>query len=340
MDKLLLSDMANILGLSKTLVSMVINGKGDNYGISKKTQEKVLKLSKELNYSPNSFARGLRSGKSNTIGLIVPDIGNSFYPEIIRELEINAYKYDYNIIVCSSEEKAEKEEKLINMLLNKNVDGLIISSTLYSPEIFFDLIEKNYPLVLINRHFNNTDFNYIGVDNVEDSFEATNLLIKNGYKNIGFITLGPQHISSLQDRLEGYKLALKTNRIKLNNSLIKFIPFKYTSKHIEKSLTELTENKVDAVIFANNNLTLDSLEYLKSLKIKIPENFAVISFDDIDIFNYTYSSITAVKQPVGKICQSAIEILFENINKTNKKMVQKIISSEIVRRNSVEIKKR
>jgi LacI family transcriptional regulator len=338
MEKLLLSDLANILGFSKTLVSMVLNGKGDANGISKKTQERVFQLAKELNYSPNNFARGLRIGKSNTIGLIIPDIGNSFYSKFARNIEAIAYKNDYNVIVCSSDEKAEKEEKIINMLLNKNVDGLIISSTLYSPEIYFDLIEKNYPLVLINQNFNNSDFNYVGVDDVEDSFEATSFLLKNGYKNIGFITLGPQHVSSLQDRLEGYKLALKTKRIKIDNSHIKLIPFQYTFKHIEKAIGELIEAKVEAVVFANNNLTLDALKYLDSKKISIPKEFALISFDDIEIFSYTYSPITAIKQPIEKISETAVNILFENIHKTNKKIVQKILASEIVVRGSTDLK--
>lgn len=336
MKKTQLVDIAKALNVSKTLVSLVLNNKGDDNGISKATQKKVIEKAKELNYTPNNFARGLRIGKSNTLGLIVSDISNPFYSKLARTVENFAYSSNYNLIICSSDEKPEKEEKLINILLNKNVDGLIISSTLYSPDIFFELKERNFPFVLIDRHFNNDEFNYVGVDNIEGSFEGTSILAKHGYQNIGFVTLGPQHISSLNDRLEGYKLALKNNNQKIDNSLIKYLPFEFTENHLKKAINDLMDQKADSIFFANNTLALKSLSIFKELNIKVPEEIAVISFDDTDVFKYTQTPISAIKQPIEKICMYSFEILYKNIQKTNSKVVHKELSTEVIVRESIK----
>ena len=125
--KVSLADIAMALGVSKTLVSMVLNGKGDENGISKKTQERVTELAEEMNYKPNQFARGLRIGRSNTIGLIVSDISNPFYSRLARSVEDAVSESGFNLMICSSDESEEKEMKHIEMLINKQVDGIILS---------------------------------------------------------------------------------------------------------------------------------------------------------------------------------------------------------------------
>ena len=129
MKKISLADVAKSLGVSKTLVSLVLNDRGDEKGINKDTQQRVRDKVKELNYKPNQFARGLRVGKSNTIGLVVADISNSFYAKMCRSIEDHCTENGYNLIICSSDENPEKESELIQMLIDRQVDGLIISTT-------------------------------------------------------------------------------------------------------------------------------------------------------------------------------------------------------------------
>src|SRR6185369_3798139 len=130
MKKLQLEDLSKQLGYSKTLISMVLNGKGNQYGISKKTQALVLDAIAKLNYTPNKFAKSLRTGKSNFIGLIVADISNPFYSTIAKNIENVLFSNQYNLMVCSSEEDEEREKKLIDMMINQQgVDGLIVAST-------------------------------------------------------------------------------------------------------------------------------------------------------------------------------------------------------------------
>ena len=125
MSKVSLKDIAESLGVSKALVSLVLNNKGDERGINKLTQQKVQNKAKELNYTPNQYARALRTGKSDTLGLIVPDLSNVFYGKLCKAIEMKASELGYDLIISNSYEDSEREVKLINNLLNKNIDGLI-----------------------------------------------------------------------------------------------------------------------------------------------------------------------------------------------------------------------
>jgi len=166
--KISITDIANSLNVSKTLVSMVINNHGNTQGISKATQKRVWEKIKEMNYKPNLIARSLRLGKSNTLGLIVSDISNSFYSKIARNIERYAESKGFNLIISSTDEEISREVRLINMLKDRQVDGLIISSSqIDSSE--FDLLNKdNYPFVLIDRYIPSLKSNYVGVDNKKE----------------------------------------------------------------------------------------------------------------------------------------------------------------------------
>ena len=153
MKKTLLEDIAKELNVSKTLVSMVINGKGDAYGISKKTQEKVLAKAGEMEYTPNVFARALRTGKSHLIGLLVADISNPFYSNIAKYVEKELAAKGYNLMICSTDENLEREEKLISLFAEQHmIDGLIIATTNTSGEFFTKERLRNFPIVFIDRY--------------------------------------------------------------------------------------------------------------------------------------------------------------------------------------------
>lgn len=338
MKKVSLETIAKSLNVSKTLVSMVINDKADKVGISKETQQRVLEKIEELNYRPNSFARSLRIGRSNTIGLIVADIANNFYSKMARHLEDLASNDNYNLVICSSDEKEEKEDRLIKALLDRHVDGIIVSSTLRRTDIYKTLKKEKVPFVLIDRSFPRFKANYVGVNNYQGAYDATDHLIKNGYTEIGYITLTPSHISTLKDRFSGYKDALRDNNIAYNGKIIREIPFEEIEKETTDILLDMTSfpNNSKALFIANNNLTIACLKAMNKLGLKTPEDIAIISFDDNEVFNFTRTPISAVAQPIKEICKESYDMLKHRIN--NKDLVetyeQKILKTNLVIRKS------
>ena len=320
MKKVSLADVAKSLGVSKTLVSLVLNDRGNEKGINKDTQQRVRDKVKELNYKPNQFARGLRIGKSNTIGLVVADISNSFYAKMCRSIEDSCTANGYNLMICSSDENPEKESELIQMLIDRQVDGLIISTTQNNNNDIKLLKKNDFPFVLIDRHIPKIESNYVIVDNKQGAKNVVEHLIKLGNKRIGHLTISPSHLSSLKDRTAGYKEALKENGIKVNTKLIREISFDKIKEDVRRELKELLSapQNINALFVANNNIAVACLECLKEMNIKIPQDVALVSFDDIDAFKLCYPPVTAVVQPITKMGETAVSILIENIKKPEK----------------------
>lgn len=317
MKKITLEDIAKSLGVSKTLVSLILNNKAKEHGISPDTVERVLKKVKEMNYMPNQAARGLRTGKSNLIGLIVADISNPFYAKISRAIEDLAWKNDYHLMVCSSDEDPEKEAQLVRILKEKmQVEGLIISPTTENIETFKDLKKEEFPFVLIDRFYPKFDSNYVVVDNLKSSYEAVSKLISNGAKRVGMLNVSPSHISTLADRAEGYKQALKDHGKKFDKDLLREIPFSDIRASVKKALHEMlrSEQPVDALFVANNHLAVACLEAINEMGLRIPYDLMLISYDDVDVFKLSYPPVTAVAQPIEEIGTKAVEILFQSIN--------------------------
>ena len=315
MKKISLSDIAIECKVSKTLVSMVLNGRGDAYGISKETQERVYAAAEKLNYKPNQIARGLRLGKSNTIGLVVSDIANPFYAKIARGVEDYASKSGYNLIICSSDESAEKEAALLRMLKERQVDGLLISTTFSSSKEIMSLIKESVPFVLIDRFFPHTDTHYVVIDNYKGAFDATEHLINLGYTRIAHMTVTPTHLTSLKERKRGYLDALKKHDMRINKRFICQIPYGDIKKNVYKELRELiaSPNNVQAIFLANNNITVAFLECVNEMKLRIPHEIAIVSFDDIELFKVYYPPITAVAQPIDEICKRSVKTLLDEI---------------------------
>lgn len=339
MKKTSLNDIAKSLNVSKTLVSFVLNDQGDKNGISSKTQKIVLEKAKELNYKPNQIARGLRLGKSQTIGLIVADISNKFYAKIAKKIEEVASKHNYNLIFCSSDENPEKEIELINMLKDRQVDGMIISTSQKNASIFTRLKKENYPFVLIDRKLPKLAANFTGVDNFTGAHEATEQLIKNGYQKIGLLKISPTHLSTIVDRELGYRSALKNNGIRVNNKLIHTINCSDIRQEVRSVLRELIQppHKIDAIFSVNNNITVACMEYLNEMNIRIPQDLALVSFDDIDLFRFSYPSITAVAQPIEKIGEVSVNMLMDEINGVSQDKKQIVLPVKLVKRRSCGI---
>lgn len=337
--KISLSDIAGSLNVSRTLVSMVLNGQGDLHGISAVTQAKVKAKAKELNYKPNSIARGLRTGKSNTIGLIVTDISNSFYAKIARRIESRASMFGYNLIFCSSDERVEREEALIQMLRGRQVDGLILATTFKDDSVLNELINEEYPFVLIDRFISGLDTNYVVVDNYNSSMLAVEQLIGNGHEEIGLLTISPSHLSTIRDREQGYIDALKKHQVDVKETNICEIPFNDIYDQVGLELNRLLggSSPVTALYATNNNIAKACLEHLADINLSIPDDVALLSYDDIDVFKFCNPPVTAVAQPINEIGDHALDILLELIKTgTQKKGEEKqiVLSAKMIVRKS------
>jgi len=339
LKKTSLNDIAKSLNVSKTLVSFVLNDQGDKKGISSKTQKKVLDKAKELNYKPNHIARGLRLGKSYTIGLIVADISNKFYAKIAKQIEKVACQYNYNLIFCSSDENPEKEVELINMLKERQADGIIISTSQSNAAIFSQLKKEKYPFVLIDRNLPKLSAHFVVVDNYTGAYEATEHLIKNGYQKIALLKISPAYLSTIRERELGYRGALKNNGMRINNKLIRTINFSDIQQVVRSVLRELIQPpfKIDAIFSVNNNITVACLEYINEMNLRIPQDLAIISFDDIDLFRFSYPPITAVAQPIEEIGKVAVNILMDEINGLTQEKKQLVLPVKLIERRSCGI---
>lgn len=312
-----LDDIAKMLGVSKTLVSMVINNKGDEYGINPKTQQKVRDKIKELEYQPNPLARSFRTGNSNTLGLIVSDISNRFYARIARDLEDRAARQGYQLIICSTDEIVEKEQELIQMLLDRRVDGLIISSSQDNAVTFNKLMDEKIPHVLIDRIFPEMRSPSVCVDNFQGARLATRHLITQGFQRIGILAITPDHISSVQSRIQGYRKAMEENALPIQENWIMKVEFGNLDISLYQKLQRLQQDDQlpEAIFTLNNNLTSACLQALKNLSLNIPSDIALIGFDDVSYYNFTQPTISVVKQPIEKISEHAFDLLLGQIKK-------------------------
>jgi LacI family transcriptional regulator len=312
-----LADIAKSLGVSKTLVSLVVNNKGDSHGIAAETQKKVKEKIRELEYEPNAMARGFRTGKTHTIGLVVSDISNRFYARIARQIEDYAWKHGYTVIICSTEEIVEKEIKQIGMLRDKKIDGLIISTSQDNAEYFDRLSETGLPHVLIDRVFENMKSANVSVDNFGGGRLAARHLITQGVKKAAVIGISPDHISTINDRVRGFETALAEVGCTIPAEWQIRAPFEQTEQIIKENLQRLYQqgNLPEAIFTLNNNLTATTLMLLRKFSLRIPQDILLISFDDVVYFSFMNPPITAIEQPINHLSEKAFDLLLKQIQK-------------------------
>jgi LacI family transcriptional regulator len=313
----LLADIAKSLGVSKTLVSLVVNNKGDAHGISVETQKKVRERINELNYKPDVLARGFRIGKTNTIGLIVSDISNRFYARIARNIEDYAWQHGHSVVICSTDEIIDKELEQIRLLRDRKVDGLIISTSQENASFLNELNASGLPHVLIDRTFEKMQSPSVSVDNFGGARMAANHLIEQGIRKIGIISISPEHISTIRDRIQGFESALADAGISIPPEWMIRAPFSNIEQAVQEGISGIYQsgNWPEAIFTLNNNLTTLCLKHLRERSVSIPGDIALIGYDDVSYFGFTQPSISAIAQPIDKICEHTFDLLFRQIEK-------------------------
>lgn len=314
---------------------MVLNGKGNQYGISKKTQAAVLDAIAKLDYSPNKFAKSLRTGKSYFIGLIVTDISNPFYSTIAKNIESVLFENEYNLMVCSTDENEEREKLLVEMMINQQgVDGLIVASAFKNAAFYEQARFSRTPIVFIDRVVPLHNANYVVTDNYGGAFELVNHLIKKGSKQIACLAITPLHLSTIEDRINGYSQALEKNGIKKDEHLVKAIHFDHIKEDVEKALHELVQQNVkpDAFFALNNHIAVALLQCLKKKEFEKFAKAEIASFDDIELFNITDKKVISVSQPVEEIGKSSSNLLLNIIAGKQTSISNVVLSTNLILR--------
>jgi len=333
MRKLQLEDLAKKLGYSKTLISMVLNGKGDQYGISKKTQQVVLDAMSKLDYTPNKFAKSLRTGKSYFVGLIVSDISNPFYSMIAKNIETVLFESNYHLMVCSTEEKEEKEKELVDTMVNQQaVDGLIIASCLKSPAFYEQPRFGQLPMVFIDRSLPKFPANYVTIDNFGGAFEAVRQLLKENYSRIACFAITPQYLSTISDRIQGYRSALQSQSPKKKTELVKYIHFETIQEDVEKALLEFLSGKErpDAIFCLNNNITISVLRTLQKKEFASLSKLRVACFDDLATFDILDKKVVSVAQPTEEMGKRSSSLIMDLISGKASGLTTIVLPTELI----------
>jgi LacI family transcriptional regulator len=328
-----LKDIASAVGVSTALVSYVLNNKKEGR-IRKEVAEKIRAMAIKLSYRPNQIAKSLKTNKTNTIGLIVADISNPFSSGLARIIEDEADRQGYTVIFGSSDEKADRCEKLIETLVNRQVDGLIISPPADSAGQIIQLKKQQVPFVLVDRYFPEIEANQVTLDNYQATFDAIQHLVDTGRRKIGMLTYRTSMVH-LNDRIRGYWMALKSAGIKPMKSWLKQVNIINDPKEIRDAIDEMLSSgvDVDSILFASNRIAAIALKYIDELGLEVPEKVALVGFDETEIFDFFHVPITYVSQPLIEIGQTATRILLNNID-SSKKYEQVLLSANLVIRKS------
>lgn len=332
-EPLTIKDIANALGLSTSTVSRALR---DNHEISATTKKRVLDYAKKNNYQPNPIALSLKERKSKSIGVVVSEVANSYFSQAINGIESIAYDKGYHVIISQTHESYEREVINVNHLASRSVDGLLISMSSLTKDIshLTNLHAKGLPIVFFDRIANEIHTHKVISDNQKGAFDATQHLIKSGYKKIAHLTSSNQLSISIE-RLAGYEKALIENGLKVNKNYIKYclhggMLYEETENAI-KELLALPEIP-DAIFVGADRLCIGCLTVLKNLKIN---NIAITGFSNSDVLDLFNPSFTSVKQPAYEIGRLATEMLLKLIEAKYpvEEFETKILSTELFIRN-------
>lgn len=309
-----IKDIARELGISASAVSKALK---DSYEISEKTKKLVLECAKKHNYQPNPMARSLKQGNSKALGIIIPTIDNNFFSQVINGVESVAYSKGYNIIMTQTHESYNLELSNTDLLTIRAIDGLLISLSTETKDISHlkRLHDQGLPIVFFDRVSNEIDTHKIIADNFRGAYDATNHLIKAGYRQIAHVT-SSINVSITAERLKGYEQALEENGIQVKEHYIKYCPQGGKDiDEVQQALNELLDapDKPDAIFTATDRVTTTTLALLHKMHVKIPGDIALLGFTNTQLADVLNPPLTQVFQPGFEMGKKATEMLIQLI---------------------------
>jgi LacI family transcriptional regulator len=329
-NQITIKDIARELGISPSTVSRALK---DHPDISKDTKKAVNELAEKLNYQPNIVALNLRQKKTNTIGVIIPEVVHFFFSTVISGIEDVAYSAGYNVIFAQSNESYQREVAHVKTMFNSRVDGLLLSLSRETTN--FDhvesIISRGVPIVFYDRMYNSPTSSKVIVDDYAGAKEAVNHLIEQGCKQIAHIIGAPNLIIS-SDRLRGYSDALKENKIEINKDLI--IQSESGTFEEGKKLTQAllaSKKGVDAIFCNNDPLAMGAMMAIKEKGLKIPQDIAIVGFSNWFFGELMEPSLTSIDQPGYEMGQEAARILIRQIDMKVKDQGEPIQETKILK---------
>jgi DNA-binding LacI/PurR family transcriptional regulator len=309
-----IKDIAKALGLSTSTVSRALR---DSYEISPETKQLVLHYAREINYRPNPIALSLKEKRSRSIGVIVSEIANSFFSQIINGIESIAYSKGYNVIISQSRESYERE--LINMdfLSSRSVDGFLISVSTETKDFshISDLYDRGLPIVFVDRMVASIDTHKVIADNFKGAYDATTHLIKSGYQRIAHLA-NSEYLSITRERVAGHQQALADAKMVFDDTYLKHcLHGGMIYGEVETAMNELMglKHKPDALFASADKLTTNCMRYCRAKGIVIPDDLAMVGFSNLDLTDLLSPSLSVVRQPAFEMGELAADLLIKTI---------------------------
>ncbi len=326
-------DVARMANVSISTVSRVLNNPDL---VAKDKREKILEAIEQLNYTPNALARGLIHKRTQTLGVIIPDISNLFYAEVIRGMEDSAHESGNNLIICNTVNDQARRLASVKVLSEKQIDGIVITSEPIYPDSYELFRQLNIPIVLAATHSLEYEIPSVRVNDEQAAYDATEYLIRKGHKRIGMIsgsTLDP--ISGLP-RIQGFMRALRTHGLEAAPE----IRIEYANYHFEESYEAMKKlyakfPELTAVFASSDERALGAISYLHENRIQVPEQVSVIGFDNTRMAGMSYPKLTTVAQPLYQMGFQAVRKLDQLINGKQLEELRTYMSHWIEERHSV-----
>lgn len=324
-----IKDIARQAGVTPGVVSRALNNK---YGVKPSTKEKIQKIALELGYYPNTAARSLVTRRSDTIGIMMADISEPFYAQIIKGMEYVANQTGHTLLFSNSYESVEHNRVLQKMIFAERVDGLIIvGSNIQEKNFVFSLLEEKFPFVLIERNFSDPSVNCICVDNVYGAYLATNHLIEREHRKIAHLA-GNFYNQVTLDRIEGYKKALEEAGIGFSPEWIH--PGNFNIPDAYKATKEILRQGCTGIFAASDTMAYGVLRSLAEEGLSAPEDIAVVGYDDLDFSELCHPPLTTIRQPRHAMGVKSMELLTAILRNEHENGAKICLTPELVVRNS------
>lgn len=325
-------DVAREANVSMATVSRVVN---NNPNVKPQTRKKVFDAIERLGYRPNAVARGLASKKTTTVGVVIPDISNSIFAEVARGIEDIANMYHYNIILCNADKRKDKEIRVINTLLEKQVDGLLFMGGAVTEEHIQAFKTSSVPIVLCATSDANESYPSVDINHEAAAADAVRNLIRQGHRRIGMISGTLEDPSNGYARYQGYKKAVEEAGIAFDESLIRIGNYRYESgSEVAQYFLGLSERPT-AIFAANDEMAIGAIHAIQDAGLRVPDDISVISVDNVRMASMVRPQLTTVAQPMYDIGAVSMRLLTKLMNKETVQEHRVILPHEIIERQSV-----
>ncbi|RAV04549.1 catabolite control protein A [Paenibacillus sp. YN15] len=325
-------DVAREAGVSMATVSRVVN---NNPNVKPQTRKKVFEAIERLGYRPNAVARGLASKKTTTVGVVIPDISNAIFAEVARGIEDIANMYHYNIILCNADKRKEKEIRVINTLLEKQVDGLLFMGGVVTDEHLQAFQTATVPIVLCGTTVEGNTMAAVDIDHEQAAHDAVKLLLDKGHLRIGMISGTLQDPNNGFSRYNGYKHALEEAGVAFDESLVRIGNYRYESGiEAMKYFLNLPERPT-AIFSATDEMAIGAIHAAQDAGLSIPGDISVISVDNSRMASMVRPLLTTVAQPMYDIGAVSMRLLTKLMNKENVEKGKVTLMHEVIQRQSV-----